>query len=63
MAKKEPFRHIPTKQLYVNIDARLAMKAQVLADKRDTHVSTIVEESLREYLRARARFLSDIPSS
>lgn|GEM_PF-1572836 len=63
MAKKGPSRSIPTKSLKVSVDASLALKAKVLAEKRKTHASTIVEESLRKYLRARARFLSDIPSS
>jgi len=63
VARRGSSGHTPKKHLSMNIDARLAFKVQIMADRRNTDVSAIIEESLREYLQARAWFLSDSPSS
>lgn len=53
-------RSIPVKALSVKVEAKVGMRALLYAEKRRTNISIIVEEALREYIKARAGFLSDI---
>ncbi|MGV8118363.1 MAG: hypothetical protein AB2L14_01235 [Candidatus Xenobiia bacterium LiM19] len=63
MSNRGPARPkgIPVKSLSVKVEAGVGMRALLYAEKRRTNISIIVEEALREYIKARAGFLSDIP--
>ncbi|MHC9540331.1 MAG: hypothetical protein AB9903_12505 [Vulcanimicrobiota bacterium] len=51
-----------TKTLNTKVEEGVCRQALRYAEKRKTHISVIVEEALREYLRKRAPYLSDIHS-